>query len=139
MSIGSKIILKTVCSGPDALASKRLSELDHLMNTNLALANFKLKQFSDCILYCNKALLRRKTLRQEILEKTLYRKAMSELEIGNLENSVQTCKDLLGCFPENAAGAQLLQRLERELALESKAQRATYAKLFQKLEFSVNS
>ena len=78
------------------------------MNTNISLAYLKLKQFSDCVQYCNKALKRRKTMPGGILEKTLYRKAAAECELGDFESSKQTCKDLLEVFPGNAAAAKLL-------------------------------
>lgn len=106
------------------------------MNTNISLAFLKLKQFSDCVQYCNKALKRRKTMPGAILEKTLYRKAAAECELGDFDSSKQTCKDLLEVFPGNAAAEQLLGRAERRIAQESRAQKSTYVKVFQQLESS---
>ena len=131
-----KLILKTVCSGPEALASKRLSELDHLTNTNLGLAYYKLGEFSDCVFYCNKALLRRKTLPGDLLEKTLYRKASSELELGQLQVCKLTCTDLLEHFPKNAAAVLLLRRLEREILEDAKTITMSYRDIFRKNESS---
>jgi hypothetical protein len=123
-----------VCSGPEALASEKLSSLDHVINSNLGMAYFRIGDFSSCVMFCDKSLLRRKTMPVELLEKNLYRKAMAEYELGNFEKSKIACDDLLTHFPSNAAGKQLLKQCERELKTEAKYERSTYEKLFQKLD-----
>ena len=104
------------------------------MNANLAMAHYKLKDYTSCVDYCDKALRRRKTMPKDLLEKNLYRKASAESELSNYESCVKTCEELLALFPSNAAGAQLLRSTQRELAAELRAQKTTYAKVFQKLE-----
>ena len=128
------MILKAVCSGPEALASEKLSSLDHVINSNLGMAYFRVGDYSSCIMFCDKSLLRRKTMPVDLLEKNLYRKAMAEYELGNFEKSKTACEELLVHFQSNAAGQQLLKQLERELKTGAKSERSTYEKLFQKLD-----
>lgn len=132
--VGAKSVLKAVCSGPEALADERLAALDHIINSNLAMAHYKTKDFSTCVMYCDKALLRRKTMPPDLLEKNLYRKASAEYELHNFETCVSVCRDLVSIFPNNAAAQQLLRTTERDLAAESKVQKKVYAKLFEKLD-----
>ena len=69
-----------------------------------------------------------------LLEKNLYRKASAEYELNNYESCEKVCKDLLSEFPSNAAGKQLLLTVERDLAQEKKSEKATYTKLFHRLD-----
>jgi tetratricopeptide (TPR) repeat protein len=130
----AKLLLKAVCSGPEALANADLSLLDHKINSNLAMAHYKIKDFSNCVFFCDKALLRRKTMPDSLIEKNLYRKASAEYELCNFEECRDTCKDLVTSFPGNAAGAQLLRTVERDISSEERTQRQTYSKMFEKLE-----
>jgi hypothetical protein len=132
--VGAKLVLKAVCSGPEALADERLAALDHIMNSNLGMAHYKTKDFSKCVMYCDKALLRRKTMPADLLKKNLYRKASAEYELHNFETCMSVCQDLLSIFPNNAAAQQLLRTTERDIAAASKVQKKVYAKLFDKLD-----
>ena len=130
----AKLVLKAVCVGPESLSRPELSSLDHAINTNLAMAHYKIKNFGTAVMYCDKALLRRNTMPRDLLEKCLYRKASAEYEICHYENCKTVCDELLEEFPRNAAAKQLLNAVTRDLAEEAKTDKATYSKLFQKLE-----
>lgn len=86
------------------------------------MAYYKLKDFSTCVMYCDKALLRRKTTPRDLLEKNLYRKASAEYELCNYEACKQTCEDLVAISPGSAAGKQLLRTVERDLLSEAKVE-----------------
>ena len=130
----AKMVLKAVCTGPEALANSKLSMLDHAINSNLAMAHYKMKDFSTCVMFCDKSLLRRKTMPKDLLEKNLYRKASAEYELMNFEKCKIACEELIENFPSNAAGIQLLRTVERDLLDEARTEKANYAKLFQKLK-----
>lgn len=117
----AKFVLKAVCSGPEAVTRTELSDLDHAIKADLAMVHYKIKDYRSAILYCDKALLRRKTMPGDLLEKTLYRKASAEYESCNYEECKAACEELLREFPNNAAGKQLLQVVLRDLADEAKS------------------
>ena len=117
----AKYVLKAVCSGPEAVSRTELSDLDHAIKSDLAMVHYKIKDYRSAILYCDKALLRRKTMPGDLLEKTLYRKASAEYESCNYEECKAACEELLSEFPNNAAGRQLLQVVLRDLADEAKS------------------
>jgi hypothetical protein len=130
----AKMLLKTLCTGPEALANSKLSVLDHVINSNLAMAHYKTGDFSTCVMFCDRALLRRKTMPRDLLEKNLYRKASAEYELLNYEKCKQACELLLEEFPSNAAGVQLLKTVEREIAEEVRTEKSNHAKMFHKLD-----
>ena len=122
----AKLILNSVCIGPEALANENLSQMHHVINSNLAMAYYKTRDFSTCVIFCDKTLLRRKTMPRELLEKTLYRKASAEYELLNFEKCKDVCRDLLDEFPSNAAGHQLLRTVTRDLLEEGNDQKSMH-------------
>ncbi len=119
-----------MCTGPEALANKDLAMFDHSLKANISLAYFKKGDFSMCLEYCNKALLRRKSMPAQLLEKTLFRKANCELELGNCELAISTCTDLLSDFPNNVAAQQVLLRAKHGLKEANEARRKTFSNIF---------
>eukprot|EP00929_Paragymnodinium_shiwhaense_P076368 TRINITY_DN39253_c0_g1_i1.p1 TRINITY_DN39253_c0_g1~~TRINITY_DN39253_c0_g1_i1.p1 ORF type:complete len:539 (+),score=140.97 TRINITY_DN39253_c0_g1_i1:155-1771(+) len=131
---GLKNILSSLCSGPEALNNKDLSELDLTLNLNIAMAYMKQGQFEQADRSVDKALARRDALPPHLVTKALYRKASAQRSMRRLEECMETLKDLLEVEKGQAAALQMLQEVEREHKKQCKAQKANLKNLFSKLQ-----
>jgi len=128
---GLKTIISALCKGPEACADRNLSDMDFTLNLNVGMCHMKLGQYDDAIRFCEKALRRKGTLPQQQLVKALYRKADCEEKLGRLDVCLATLKELFEVEPENKAGQQLFQGVDREWNRQCKAQEKTFKSMFQ--------
>eukprot|EP00747_Dinoflagellata_sp_TGD_P207196 gnl/TRDRNA2_/TRDRNA2_80790_c0_seq2.p1 gnl/TRDRNA2_/TRDRNA2_80790_c0~~gnl/TRDRNA2_/TRDRNA2_80790_c0_seq2.p1 ORF type:complete len:581 (-),score=141.29 gnl/TRDRNA2_/TRDRNA2_80790_c0_seq2:132-1874(-) len=131
---GLKSILSALCAGPEALSNQRLSELDLTLNLNIAMAYTRKGDYDAAVRSADKALVRREALAPNLVVKALYRKANAQRSLKRLSECLETLKDLLEVEPDNKAGLQMHQEVDREWKQQCQAQKSRMKKLFSQME-----
>lgn len=130
---GLKDILSSLCSGPQALQDRNLSELDLTLNLNIAMAYMKQNNFEAADRSVEKALARRDALPDHLVTKALYRRAMAQRAMHKLDECLDTLKDLLQVEPGNSAAKQMQQEVDREWSKQIRDQKKNLRRMFDKM------